>query len=79
VNEFPDLESGPPSNVSFMYATFLKPGTHKLLVYDPKLQRAFFKHIIVQPNSCENYPEFPTILDTVRVKKPKQNVWKNWI
>jgi hypothetical protein len=30
-------------------------------------------------NSCENYPEFPLTLDALKINKPHQNVWKNWI
>lgn len=79
MNEFPDLENGPPSNICFIYAAYLKPGHHKVLIYCPKTQRAFFKHIIVQLNTCDNYPEFPMMLDTLKIKKPHQNAWKNWI
>lgn len=28
VNEFPNLELGPPANTSFIYAAYLKPGHH---------------------------------------------------
>ena len=79
VNEFPNLELGPPANTSFIYAAYLKPGHHQFLIYCPKTKRAFFQHIIVQLNTCENYPEFPLILETYKIKKPRQNVWRNWI
>ena len=79
VNEFSDLENAAPTNPSFIYAAYLKPGHHKFLIYCPVTQRAFYKKIIVQMNTCENYPEFPLTLDALKIKKPHQNVWKNWI
>lgn len=47
VNEFPNIELGPPANTSFIYAAYLKPGHHQFLIYCPKTRRAFFQHIIV--------------------------------
>ena len=44
----------------YVYSAFLKPGYHKLLIYDPKLERAFCKDFIINVNSRKDvYPEHP--------------------
>ena len=69
VNEFSDLENAAPTNPSFIYAAYLKPGHHKFLIYCPVTQRAFYKKIILLDMSSSIilliiilnfFPLFPT-------------------
>ena len=62
----------------YVFADFLKPGYHQLLIYDPKLRRAFCKDFMVNLNMREDiYPEFP-LNDSIG-KKPIANVWRQWL
>ena len=45
----------------FIYATFLPPGYHQMLIYDPDSRRAFTKDIIVGMNHKDFYPEYPIL------------------
>lgn len=78
VNEFPNLEQVAPTGTAFIYTAFLKPGHHQFLIYCPATRRAFVKNIIVEVNMMEFYPEYPRRLETLKIKKPKQNVWRDW-
>lgn len=70
---------------TFVYAEYLPPGLHQLIIYCPKTQRAFCKEFIVDLNQCDSYPDMPHILkEVVEVGKPKKmpksncNVWRKW-
>ena len=61
----------------FIYAGYLKPGYHKLLIYDPSIERAFCKDFMVNLNLREDiFPEFPKIDQEISKKAP--NVWRPW-
>ena len=63
----------------YIYATFLKPGYHKVLIYDPAMDRAFCKDFIVGLNDREDiFPEFP-VLEGMVVKKRVQWIWRKWV
>ena len=62
----------------FIYATFLPPGYHQMLIYDPDSRRAFIKDIIVGMNHKDFYPEYPILQDPVKHMKVIQNVWRPW-
>jgi len=57
-SDFPD-EYMMPLKTSFVYATFLQPGYHMFLIYDPLNDRAFCKDIVVELSKTEVYPELP--------------------
>jgi murein L,D-transpeptidase YafK len=59
----------------FVYANYLKPGIHKFLIYDPVNKRAFVKTILVDLNTSDFYPEYPTKIKAPR-KKLILNVWR---
>jgi hypothetical protein len=44
----------------FVYATYLAPGIHKFVIYCPVSRRAFCKTLMVDVNTKDFYPEFPT-------------------
>ena len=63
----------------YIYATFLKPGYHQVLIYDPALERAFCKDFIVGLNDREDiYPEYP-VLEGMVLKKRIQWIWRKWL
>ena len=37
----PDLNASQDRNDMYVYANYLKPGYHQLLIYDPSLDRGF--------------------------------------
>lgn len=44
----------------FVYAAFLKPGIHQLVIYDPLKDKAFCKELLVEPSQYSDvFPEFP--------------------
>jgi hypothetical protein len=52
----------------YVYASFLPPGYHQLLIYDPAQERAFVKDFIVGMNRKDFYPEYPLVLGGQNVK-----------
>ena len=62
----------------YVFAGFLNPGYHQILIYDPELDRAFVKDFIVGINTKDFYPEFP-LLHGAKSIKTVQNVWRNWV
>ena len=60
----------------FIYANYLIPGLHKFIIYCPTSKRAFCKTILVDINTKEFYPEYPTQLKVPR-KKLILNVWRH--
>ena len=74
----PDFTTIQKNKDTYIYAAFLSPGYHQLLIYDPLLERAFCKDFMVNLNLREDlFPEYP-ILPGARVKKRVQNVWRMW-
>ena len=78
----PDLDSKKiffNETESYIYATYLKPGYHQLLIYDPTLDRIFCKDFVVNLNTREDiYPEFP-ILEGMKIKKRVKWIWRSWL
>ena len=63
----------------YVYAGYLKPGYHQLLIYDPILERAYAKDFVLNLNLREDiYPEYP-VLEGARVIRKIRNVWKPWL
>ena len=63
----------------FSFGVFLPPGYHKLLIFDPKYQRAFCKDVIIKLNRRDQvYPEYPVPSSEI-MKKYVPNMWKNWV
>ena len=45
----------------YVYAGYLKPGYHQILIFDPKLEKAFCKDFVVNLNLREDiFPEYPS-------------------
>ena len=65
---------------SFIYAAYLPPGLHQLVLYCPVTKRAFCKDIIVDLSTLDPYPEFPTKIKPPikKFKKTRANVWRKW-
>ena len=59
----PSLKYNEDENLEVhVYAGFLKPGYHQLLIYDPQMGKAYYKDFIINLNLREDlYPEYPTI------------------
>ena len=56
----PDFGKDIENKDYFVFADFLKPGYHQIIIYDPKLNRAYCKDFMVNLNSREDlYPEYP--------------------
>ena len=63
----------------YVYADFLKPGYHQVLIYDPAQERAFCKDFIVNLNLREDiYPEYP-IPEGLAMKKRIKWIWRHWV
>jgi hypothetical protein len=68
-NELTDVHTVNPPNFSesiedrdyFIYSTFLAPGYHQIVIYDPDTRRAYCKDIIVGMNHKDFYPEYPIL------------------
>ena len=62
----------------FIYAALLPPGHHSFLIYDPELDRAFCKELVIDANSQDFYSDMPNSLIPKRylAKKTKQDVWR---
>ena len=43
----PDLDKARQNGNIYVYAEYLKPGYHQLLIYDPLIEKAFCKDFIV--------------------------------
>ena len=48
------------NNNMFVYANYLVPGIHKFVIYCPISKRAFCKTILIDINTKDFYPEYPT-------------------
>jgi hypothetical protein len=56
-----DNFSNPDMNKNlFVYAAYLVPGIHKFVIYCPISKRAFCKTIMVDVNTKDYYPEYPS-------------------
>jgi len=57
----PDFSKDLKDKDYYVFAGFLKPGYHQLLIYDPQLERAYCKDFVVNLNLREDiFPEFPS-------------------
>jgi hypothetical protein len=74
----PNLKRNISSQDYFIYAAFLPPGYHQILIFDPEEQRAFAKDVIVGMNHKDFYPEYPILQDPVTHTRVVQNVWRHW-
>ena len=77
----PDLSFVPskeyPNQISeiFIFAQFLNPGYHKILIYDPETHRAYCKDFTVDLNLREDlYPEYQ-IIEGKKMRKGIRNVF----
>ena len=64
----PSLEDELHRKDYYVFAGFLNPGYHQVLIYDPELDRAFVKDFIVGLNTKDFYPEFPLLHGAKSVK-----------
>lgn len=72
----PDFDQKLDGEDWYVYGAYLKPGYHKLLIYDPQSGKAFCKDFVVNLNKGNPYPEFPS-KEQAAVKKVA-NVWRAW-
>ena len=78
----PDLSFIPtkeiPNQITeiYIFAQFLIPGYHKILIYDPETQRAYCKDFTVDLNLREDlYPEYP-VIEGQKMRKGIRNVFE---
>ena len=74
----PDLETEHGNANIYIYAEYLRPGYHQLLIYDPLIDKAYCKDFIVNLNTREDmYPEYP-IIEGMKMGKGIKNVFECW-
>jgi len=59
-------EPEPANWQNYVFAGFIEPGFHQIIIYDPLLEKAYCKEFLVDfKNLQEHYPEIPrAITDT---------------
>ena len=78
VPNFNDKDDMKESDI-YVYAAFLKPGYHQLLIYDPLLEKAFCKDFMLNINTRQDiFPEYPVIRG-MKQKRRIKNVFENWL
>ena len=74
----PNLCSNLQNNDVYIYADFLKPGYHQLLIFDPLLERAYCKDVMININLREDlFPEYP-IIEGFKINARVKNVFEDW-
>ena len=62
---------------TFVYATYLRPGKHTILIYDQVNDWMFYKEILADQRTCEISDKTPSILNRcfskVNQYKDKEN------
>ena len=72
----PDLCSNLKNSDVYIYADFLKPGYHQLLIFDPLLERAYCKDFMLNLNLREDiFPEYP-VMEGYKIKARLRNVFE---
>ena len=73
INKPPNLDSRdtPPVNTIYTYASFLVPGLHKFLIYDPKTHRAFCKVVVIDHNKQYFFSDQPACIHDKKFKSMK--------
>lgn len=62
----------------FTFAGFFTPGYHQVLIYDPKIDRAYAQDFVVKLNQRDFvYPEYPVHLE-MHMQEKIPSVWKNF-
>ena len=62
----------------FTFSGYFPAGYHQILIFDPKLERAFVKDFVLVQNQREfMYPEYPVIKGSE--VKIVQNMWRKWV
>lgn len=70
-----------PECTTFVYAAYVPPGLHQFIIYDPITKKAYAKDMIIDLNSQDFHPEYPSplkILGEKKKKKTRSNVWRKW-
>ena len=64
----------------FVFAGVFPAGYHQMMIYDPQQERAFCKDFVIQHNTLDQFPEYPTINQELgeKFKKIVTNVWVKW-
>lgn len=69
-----------PNSRHYAFATFLKPGHHRFIIYDPLLNRAFCNEFIQDINLHQMfYPELPVYIPEEKQKEKYPPVFTPWI
>ena len=75
----PDFSKDLKDKDYYVFAGYLKPGYHQLLIYDPQLERAYCKDFVVNLNLREDiFPEYPS-KEKEPQKKRIANMWRQWL
>ena len=62
----------------FTFSAFLKPGHQQIIIYDPKVDRAFCKDFVTKLNMRDFiYPEYPIHLKKMAALQVP-SVWEQW-
>ena len=74
----PDFNKNQTNADIFVFAGFMKPGYHQILIYDPMMHKAYCKDFIINLNLREDlYPEYP-IMEGMKIRKGIKNVFDPW-
>ena len=72
----PDEESG---YQHYAFATFLEPGFHQFIIYDPQTNRAFCKEFVIEYQHQQVlFPEMPNIIDGAALVEKLPPVYHKW-
>ena len=74
----PDFNKNQTNADIYVFAGFMKPGYHQVLIYDPLAHKAYCKDFIINLNLREDlYPEYP-IMGGMKIRKGIKNVFDPW-
>ena len=74
----PNFENSLSNKDLFVYTCYLPPGYHKVLIYDPQIERAFVKDFVVNLNSRDVFPEYPIKVNLTKESEKAPNIWRTW-
>ena len=77
--DFTNFYSDDKNKNLFVYAAYLTPGIHKFVIYCPVSKRAFCKTIMVDVNTKDFHPEYPSQFKNSQRQKLILNVWRKAI
>lgn len=70
----------PPGDGHYVFATFLEPGYHQFIIYDPLVEKAYCQEMVIEFNDYQLlYPEMPKLIEQLQKLQVLPPVFKKWI